>query len=118
MEEKEKAIREERKLMLKLLDINPIKKRDTDLGEALIRRTVSDIAFMRIELDGLKEKLALEGWQDDYQNGANQGGTKQNPAAKTYIDVQKLYNQTVRHLETLAQGAGADTDELMEFLGK
>lgn len=116
MDTKTKLINEERKTMLKLLGLNPQKKVDGTLEEAMIRRTVNDLAFMRVELDELQRKIMLEGWQDSYQNGANQGGTKNSPAAKAYLDVQKLYNSTVRHLKGLAAGTDITTDTLMEFL--
>lgn len=118
MNKKDKSalIEEEKAIILKLMGINPRKKKDEDLTTALIRRTVNDLAFMRVELDGLQDILVSEGWQDEYQNGNQQSGTKQNPSAKTYLDVQKLYNQTVQHLKKLAQDSGAATDELLEFL--
>ena len=83
----------------------------------MLRRTVRDLAFMRIELEDLQEKLAEEGWQDEYQNGENQSGTKASPSAKAYLDVQKLYNATVRHLKNLAAGTDIATDSLIDFLG-
>ena len=116
MSDKSKMIETERKIMLKLLGLDPRKKVDGSLEEAMIRRTVNDLAFMRMELDGLQSRILLEGWQDDYQNGANQGGTKNSPSAKAYLDVQKLYNSTVRHLKSLAAGTEIATDTLMDFL--
>lgn len=116
MDDKSKKIDNERKMMLKLLGLNPQKKMDGTLEEAMIRRTVKDLAFMRIELDELQATIAAEGWQDTYQNGENQSGTKSSPAAKSYLDVQKLYNSTVRHLKNLAAGTDIATDSLMDFL--
>lgn len=104
-------------MMLKLLGLSIQKKTDATLEEAMLRRTVKDLAFMRIELDDLQIRLAAEGWQDEYQNGENQSGTKASPSAKAYLDVQKLYNATVRHLKGLAAGTDIATDSLMDFLG-
>ena len=117
IEEKAKRIEAEKKLMLKLLGLPVKRKVDTTLEEAMLRRTVHDLAFMRIELEDLQEKLAEEGWQDEYQNGENQSGTKASPSAKAYLDVQKLYNATVRHLKNLAAGTDIATDSLIDFLG-
>lgn len=117
MDDKSKRIDAERKIMLKLLGLNPQKKVDATFEESMIRRTVKDLAFMRIELDELQKVIMSEGWQDTYQNGENQSGTKSSPAAKSYLDVQKLYNSTVRHLKSLAEGTNIATDQLMDFLG-
>ncbi len=117
MDDKSKRIDVERKIMLKLLGLNPQKKVDATFEESMIRRTVKDLAFMRIELDELQKVIMSEGWQDTYQNGENQSGTKSSPAAKSYLDVQKLYNSTVRHLKSLAEGTNIATDQLMDFLG-
>ena len=117
MDDKSKRIDAERKIMLKLLGLNPKKKADATFEESMIRRTVKDLAFMRIELDELQKVIMSEGWQDTYQNGENQSGTKSSPAAKSYLDVQKLYNSTVRHLKSLAEGTNIATDQLMDFLG-
>lgn len=114
--EKSRRIELERQELLKLLGLDIRKKRASTPREALIRRTVNDLAFMRIELDDIQEILSADGWQDEYQNGENQGGTKQNPAAKTFLDIQKLYNSTVKHLNELAGKQEAPSDELMEFL--
>ena len=117
MDEKTKRIETEKKMMLKLLGLSVQRKVDMTLEEAMLRRTVKDLAFMRIELDDLQSTLAVNGWEDEYQNGANQYGTKSSPAAKAYLDVQKLYNATVRHLKGLAAGTDIATDSLMDFLG-
>ena len=117
LEGKTKLIEEENRMMLRLLGLNVRKKRDASLDEMMIRRTVKDLAFMRIELDELQEKISADGWQDTYQNGENQSGTKASPNAKTYLDVQKLYNSTVRHLKQLSQNTNLATDSLMDFLG-
>lgn len=115
--DKLKRINTEKKLMLKLLGLPVQRKADLTLEEAMLRRTVHDLAFMRIELEDLQERLADEGWQDEYQNGENQSGTKSSPSAKAFLDVQKLYNSTVRQLKTLAAGTDIATDNLMDFLG-
>lgn len=116
MDDKEKKIRRESTLMLKLLGLNPKKKDGDDLNELLIRRTVDKIAFMEIEIQDLQKKLSAEGWEDSYQNGEKQSGMKQNPTAKTYLDLQMAYNRKVKMLIQLAKESGTRTDDLEAFL--
>lgn len=59
---------------------------------------ISDMAFQRISMDDLKEEINREGWKEEYQNGANQYGTKQSVSGATYISLQKLYATNVKVL--------------------
>lgn len=118
MTDKEEKIKEEQKFLLKLYGLHPLKKHDGDITSALLRRTIGDLAFQRIEMDELMAIIASEGWQEEYQHGEKQSGMKQTSAAKSYFELQKLYNATIRRLKQITDGTDmeAATDELLDFL--
>lgn len=117
MSDKKQLIAKEKLFLLKLAGINPKSEKEDNLDIALIRRTISQLAFMRVEISEIQDSLIEQGWQDTYQNGATQSGTKLNPLARTYFDLQKLYNQTVKSLkDQIAKSNVEIGDELLDFL--
>ena len=100
--------------------MDPKKRKDDTLDASLLRDACEDLAFMRVSIEDLQAEIMENGWQDEYQNGANQSGTKQSPASKMYIDLQKEYNnKIVRVFIPLLERSGAEnTDELLDFLRK
>ncbi len=88
----------------------------TDAGKVkLSKGLIEDAAFMRVELDDLKDKLKEDGWEEEYQNGANQHGIKKSVANETYTNVMKLYLTTMKQLCDIAP-EGTATDELLDFV--
>lgn len=55
-------------------------------------------AFMSVSLDELQEEINREGYVVEYQNGANQSGTKQSDAVKTHIAMTKNHAAIIRQL--------------------
>ena len=49
----------------------------------------ANAAFMAVSLEELQEIINEEGYTVEYQNGANQSGTKQSDAVKTHIAMTK-----------------------------
>lgn len=109
-------VKKEERFLLKLMGLPARETKNETIEEAQIRRTVSNMAFYRIQLEELKQSVAENGWQDEYQNGENQKGKKQNPTMRTLIEVQKIYNSLQRHLQTLSKDSGVETDDLTDFL--
>lgn len=87
----EKISKEEKRLkrIFKNLDKN---KRDT------VQPLIKTAAFLAVSLDELQEIINSEGYTVEYQNGANQKGTKQSDAVKTHIAMTKNYSTVVKQL--------------------
>jgi len=62
--------------------------------ESLIRNA----AFMAVSLEELQEIINEEGYTVEYQNGANQSGTKQSDAVKTHIAMTKNHAAIIKQL--------------------
>ena len=100
MEKKKKLTKEERIKKEK----NRLKKIFKNLDEnkkQLVTPLIEKVAFMSVELDILQEKIQADGWTSEYQNGANQWGTKKSPEAETYIALSKNYAVVVKQLTDL-----------------
>lgn len=100
MEKKKELTKEERIKKEK----NRLKKIFKNLDEnkkQLVTPLIEKVAFMSVELDILQEKIQADGWTSEYQNGANQWGTKKSPEAETYIALSKNYAVVVKQLTDL-----------------
>jgi len=75
---------ETRRLAETFKDVPSEKKR-------LVKATIDDAAFLSISMQELRDQINREGMEIEYQNGANQWGTKQSPAVLSYLQMsQKL----------------------------
>ena len=54
-----------------------------------VESLIKNAAFMAVSLEELQEIINEEGYTVEYQNGANQSGTKQSDAVKTHIAMTK-----------------------------
>ena len=54
-----------------------------------VESLIKNAAFMAVSLEELQEIINEEGYTVEYQNGANQSGTKQSDAVKTHIAIIK-----------------------------
>lgn len=59
---------------------------------------IQNAAFMRVALDDLQEIIAEQGPVEQYQNGANQYGTKQSAALQSYNSLVKNYAAVIKNL--------------------
>lgn len=82
---------EEKRLRALFKDIAPDKYN-------LVLSTISDVAFMTITMDELREKINKNGTVDRYQNGATQWGTKQSPDAQLYLQFSQKLAQGMKIL--------------------
>lgn len=89
---KEEKIKKEYKRLLKIFaNLEPGKLKTVD---SLIRNA----AFMSVSLDELQDIINAEGYVVEYQNGANQSGTKQSDAVKTHIAMTKNHATIIKQL--------------------
>ena len=92
--DEEKISKEQRRLKRIFADLEEGKKK-------LVIPLIEKAAFMSIELDELQETIEKNGWISEYQNGANQHGTKRSPEADTYIALSKNYAAIIKQLVEL-----------------
>lgn len=70
---------------------------DEDKRE-LCDQLVQNAAFMAVSLRDLQEQIKIDGWVEDYQNGANQKGRKTGSAAVLYTKLINNYRQVIGDL--------------------
>ena len=93
---------------------------DEDKRE-LCERLVQNAAFMAVSLRDLQEQIKIDGWVEDYQNGANQKGRKTGSAAVLYTKLINNYRQVIGDLcKLLPKGeqelARMSSDLMADFL--
>jgi len=76
------------------------KKMDDDTKKAT-QSLLENAAFMAITLEDLQEVINREGVISEYQNGANQWGTKKSPEAEVYNTMIKHYMSIIKQLTDL-----------------
>ena len=113
MEEKE--IKAEVKRLSKIFANIDEDKRD------LCEQLIQNAAFMAVSLRQLQEQIKVDGWVEDYQNGANQKGRKTGSAAVLYTKLINNYRQTIGDLcKLLPKGeqelARMSSDPMASFL--
>lgn len=83
---------------------------------------IENLAFMTVTLEDLKDQINEEGCVVEYKNGANQYGTKKNPAVETYNTMLKNYTNAYKALADMIpkpeeyDGKESDTDDFDDFL--
>lgn len=88
------------------LDKNQMKIIDT-----LIRRA----AFLTVSLAELEDTINRDGYESEYQNGANQSGTKQSESVKSHIAMTRNLAAIVRQLAELTPPAEKQKSKLQAF---
>lgn len=91
LEKVRKISKEEARLKRQFAKIDKNKK-------ALVQTTISDIAYMTIEMQYLRDSIIREGTQVEYKNGENQYGTKQNPDAQLYLQMSQKQTAAMKIL--------------------
>ena len=95
---------------------------DKDKKE-LCQQLVQNAAFMAVSLRELQEQIKIDGWVEDYQNGANQKGRKTGSAAVLYTKLINNYRQVIGDLcKLLPKGeqelARISSDPMADFLNE
>ena len=119
MDERDKLIKQRKTKITK--EFNKLKKIFADESEQrqkLAESILNEMAFIKVQLEELKENILRNGVVAVYRNSATQYGTKRSPAlqsynalAKTYSTMQKLLvNDIFKDLDS------EQTDELQKFM--
>lgn len=105
--EKINAERNKLKRIFKNLDENKKK---------LVTPLIEKAAFMSVELDELQDKINADGCVTEYQNGANQWGTKKSPEVEIYLNMSKNYAAIIKQLTELVPPSERKGGKLAAFL--
>jgi hypothetical protein len=102
-------------------ELNKIKRTFKDLDEdvkKLNQKLLYNAAWLAVSLDELMETMDREGVVIEYQNGANQWGTKKSPESELYTSWSKQYSQIMKQLSDLLPKGGNNNkgDELLQFI--
>ena len=66
-----------------------------------IQSLITNAAFMAVTLADLQKEMNLNGVISEYQNGANQWGTKKSPEVETYTSMIEKYMKAIKQLTDL-----------------
>ena len=83
---KDQRIRKEYSRMKKLF--SAMQKNELSFCDPLLQNA----AFMKVTLEDLQKAIIENGVTDEYQNGANQSGTKASADLQAYNSLAKVYN--------------------------
>lgn len=93
-----KELTKEQKIRRELTRLRRI-FRDLDKGKRdTVESLLKNAAFMAVSLEELQEIINEEGYTAEYQNGANQFGTKQSDEVKTHIAMTKNHAAIIKQL--------------------
>lgn len=105
-------------------ELNKFKKfiKDLELNEKnMAMNMVSELAFMKVTLEDLKEEVNVNGVVTEMPQG-DYSITRENPALKSYNTMIQRYNATLKQLDefikTILGNKGQDVDMLGQFLQK
>lgn len=79
---------------------------------------IDKAAFMRVILDDMEQRIIMNGWDDEYQNGENQRGTKASPAAQLHLSMTKNYLAAIKLLVENAPPAERKNSKLAAMRGE
>jgi hypothetical protein len=94
------------KAIFKNLDKNKLK---------VVESLIQNAAFMSVSLLELQEIINIEGYTEEYQNGANQSGRKQSEAVKTHIAMTKNHATIMKQLADIAPPVPKKKSALQEL---
>lgn len=102
-------------------ELNKIKRTFKDLDgdvKKLNQKLLYNAAWLAVSLDDLMKTMDENGVVIEYQNGANQWGTKKSPESELYTNWSKQYAQIMKQLSDLLpkENKTKADDELMQFL--
>lgn len=96
-----KELTKEQKIKREITRLNRVFK-DLDKNKLqTVESLIRNAAFMSVSLEELQEIINEEGYTVEYQNGANQSGTKQSDAVKTHIAMTKNHASIIKQLTDL-----------------
>ncbi len=87
------------------------KRRDT------VQSLIDNAAFIAVTLEDLQDEINTNGVISEYQNGANQWGTKKSPEVEVYNTMIKNYTTIIKQLtELLPEGEVKEDDGFERFV--
>ncbi len=109
---KDKKIKKEKSKLKKVFENLP------ENQKKIVEKLIDSAAFTAICMEELQEIINTEGYEVEYQNGANQSGVKQSVSLSSYLSLQKNYTKII---DTLMKYIPADErnkagGKLAEFL--
>jgi hypothetical protein len=108
--EKDKEIKKKiKELETMLQDVVPGKKK---LCDGLI----ANAAFMSVSLLELQDQINKNGMVSEYQNGANQWGTKKSPEIEVYATMIKNYSTIMKQLIDLFPDEAKEAGGVMQWI--
>lgn len=100
-----KDISKEERINKEIRRLKRIFKKMDDDTKKVTQSLVENAAFMAVTLEDLQETINREGVVSEYQNGANQWGTKKSPEVEVYNTMIKHYMIIVKQLTDLLPDA-------------
>lgn len=84
-------------------------------------KLLDNAAFMALKLEDLQAEINQNGMVTEYQNGANQFGTKKSPEVEVYLSMIKNYTAIVNTLMNALpddSSAGSAANNLLDFINR
>ena len=84
-------------------------------------KLLDNAAFMALKLEDLQAEINKNGMVTEYQNGANQFGTKKSPEVEVYLSMIKNYTAIVNTLMNALpddSSAGSAANNLLDFINR
>lgn len=84
-------------------------------------KLLDNAAFMALKLEDLQAEINEKGMVAEYQNGANQFGTKKSPEVEVYLSMIKNYTAIVNTLMNALpddSSAGSAANGLLDFISR
>lgn len=68
---------------------------------SLARKLISRVAFLSVMIDRLELDITTYGYEEEYQNGANQSGKKKSAAAELHVSYTKNLMAVMKQLNDM-----------------
>lgn len=81
---------------------------------ALARKLISRAAFLSVMLDGIENDIDENGYEQEYQNGANQSGMKKSAAAELHVTYSKNLFAVMKQLDDMLDIKGTGGGDSFE----
>lgn len=102
------------KIKRRLAELSKIYSKLPEKKRSIAEPLIKNAAFMEVELEELREIIALNGASEEYKNGENQYGRKASADLQSYNALLKSYNMVNSRLEAMLPPEDSE-DELSEF---
>lgn len=116
-EEQAAFLKEVKKVKNKMTKAFKAKVNDIDILK-LAEGSISNAAFMFVQLDELQKHISQYGVKDEYKNGENQYGTKKSPEAEMYNSIIRNYTNCISTIRGFIRttDSGEESDGFDEFI--